>query len=1226
MPAPAKHCQGNPLRARSLLIAIATTCAVVLTFTAPASATTVHPHEYSGNYFESGTSGSEQDFTRRIVVNPSNGRVLTNVRLNELAQYNALGTPIPFSDPALNGATSFPFYGNGIGSSEVDFAIDGTNGSTAGNIYVNVEGVGVYGFTAGGAPLTGTNFPLTGFTVSCGVAVDPNGNVWVADYRAKELVEFTPAGAPIGRISTSPVQPCQPVIDGDGNFYTIERPGNVVSSGGPVRKYDSEGNFQYMLDSGQASQLAIDYSNNDIYVGHGPGYVNDVTQYNSQGQVVDKFGGPEPANSYPGLEGFDGIGVNSTTHDVYVSNRRDYAGKTHVDIFKAGPAKIIPTVVAQDPDPVVDGATLHGTVDADGGGDTTECYFEWGFNPYGDLGQYYDQVAPCSPAGPFTGSGTHAVSATLTGLTQGRTYHYRLVATNANGIPARSGDISFQPQGPATIVDESLSDVNTDSVRFNFEADPNGGDTGYHVEVGPAPCSANPCSAVPAKDEFLLKPLGVQGGSVVLNGLTPDTVYYARLVVTNALGAVTGPDYEFRTYPTDVSGIDSCPNSFFRQETRSTDLLECRAYELVSARDAGGYDVQSDLVPGQVPLVAYPRASDQLLYSLHHGTIPGIAGSPTNFGLDAYVATRDPEQGWTTRYVGLPSDGTPSAHAFGSVFDSASDDMSTFAFGGPGFCAPCFADGTTGIPVRLPTGALVQGMAGSLDPGPVEQDGYVGRRFSADGTHLIFGSAGQFEPDGNANGDVSIYDRNLDTGITQVISKTPGGANLACLGGIGTCHSPGDPHGIASLDVSADGSRVIVAQRVSTDSNGNDHWHPYMHVGASPNTIDLAPGTTSGVLYGGMSEDGTKVYFTTKDQLLPDDTDTSADLYRADVTSSGATLTRVSTGLGGAGNTDACDPVPAAGENWNEVGSSSPENCSVTVIAGGGGVAAEEGSIYFLSPEKLDGGSNGVLDQPNLYLARPGSPPRFVATLEPDNGAVLSGTAGTSKHSYGNFQVTPDGNFAAFSSNLPLTGFPVHGNPEIYRYDARSDSIACASCPPTGATATVPATLSRFGLNLTDRGLIFFTTAEALVLRDTNGKKDAYEWANGKIQLVSTGASLEDAGLVTASADGRDAFFYTHEVLAPQDANGSAMKIYTARVNGGFPHTSPPLPCQASDECHGPGSEAAPPPDIGTFKGTGGQFIGHLRKAGKCKRPRARRHGRCVKPQHPKRKRGRRHG
>ena len=114
--------------------------------------------------------------------------------------------------------------------------------------------------------------------------------------------------------------------------------------------------------------------------------------------------------------------------------------------------------------------------------------------------------------------------------------------------------------------------------------------------------------------------------------------------------------------------------------------------------------------------------------------------------------------------------------------------------------------------------------------------------------------------------------------------------------------------GIAELDISADGSRIVVGQEVSTDADGNVYYHPYMNVGDSAGTIDLTPGSTDGVLYDGMTADGSKVYFTTVDPLAGD-TDNSADIYVADHFRGGAT---VEAGLDRGrrrGNTDACDPV-----------------------------------------------------------------------------------------------------------------------------------------------------------------------------------------------------------------------------------------------------------------------------------------------------------------------------
>ena len=77
-----------------------------------------------------------------------------------------------------------------------------------------------------------------------------------------------------------------------------------------------------------------------------------------------------------------------------------------------------------------------------------------------------------------------------------------------------------------------------------------------------------------------------------------------------------------------------------RKETGTVLLPDCRAYELVSAANAGGYDVTSDLVPGQVPLPVKPRAEDSVLYSLSYGKVPGVGGEPTNHGNDPYVASR----------------------------------------------------------------------------------------------------------------------------------------------------------------------------------------------------------------------------------------------------------------------------------------------------------------------------------------------------------------------------------------------------------------------------------------------------------------------------------------------------------------------------------------------------------------------------------------------------------
>jgi hypothetical protein len=161
-------------------------------------------------------------------------------------------------------------------------------------------------------------------------------------------------------------------------------------------------------------------------------------------------------------------------------------------------------------------------------------------------------------------------------------------------------------------------------------------------------------------------------------------------------------------------------------------------------------------------------------------------------------------------------------------------------------------------------------------------------------------------------------------------------------------------------------------------------------------------------------------------------------------------------------------------------------------------------------------------------------------------------------------------------------------------------------------------------MNLIDDGRVFYTSGEQLVLRDTNQLNDVYEWDEGSIGLVSTGLDTNNSGLLTASADGVDVFFYTRQTLAPQDLNGGTMKIYDARENGGFLFNPSPRDCVASDECHGPGTTPPPPAPINTYEGTEEaqpQIAGEekKKKTKKCRKGFVKKRGKCVKKKSKKR-------
>ena len=294
------------------------------------------------------------------------------------------------------------------------------------------------------------------------------------------------------------------------------------------------------------------------------------------------------------------------------------------------------------------------------------------------------------------------------------------------------------------------------------------------------------------------------------------------------------------------------------------------------------------------------------------------------------------------------------------------------------------------------------------------------------------------------------------------------------------------------------------------------------------------------------------------------------------------------------------------------------------------GVPIGSGHLSNSTSVAVDAAGNVYAGDPyhsSVALFGPSEPDPSPAT---DNPVVVDSVDSAGARHTAEFQVTPNGEFAVFSSTLPLTGFESAGYEEIYRYDAASESepLTCVSCDPTGNEPSAGSELAANGLSLTNDGRVFFTSAEALVERDGISRKNVYEWeakgvgpqaalcqtAGGCIDLITTGTSPFDSSLLGASANGTDAYFFTRDKLVPQDENGDLVRIYDARELGGFEYAPPPIPCKASDECHGPSSSVPPPPNIHVNTGTSGN---EGLPANKCRTGFVEKHSKCVKP-HPK--------
>ena len=867
---------------------------------------------------------------------PSNGRIFT-AEQNGMDAFEPNNTSAEFSglDSYIAGSQILgaPIPNHNTGSPEIHFdesygqVIGDGAGDKGGTVFISAEYQGE-SFEYDSTGVFVQAFPGTGNDI----VEDPtNGNVKVG------CSEFSPTAQYLGAV------PCgNAAFNSEGYLYVAEGGVSIYS---PVPKITDEPPSEPTPTSGTLN-ATVDPNGSTIEECHfeyGPN--------NEYGTTVPC----EPA-SVPYLRqtqihaNISGLTSEKTYHYRVVI--KTPAGKTQGNDETYTPHGVVG--LRTDPATNVMGtaATLRGSFV--GNGQDTHYYFEYGATTsYGRK----SAVPPEDAGSPNNAPARTALSFELTELNPYTDYHYRIVASNGSGTSYGEDQLVRTAISAPLIPKVYASAVHSEGATLNGQINPGGDKTTDTFEWGASSCSANPdtCISAPTTEPELGSNSRYQHVSTQLSGLSPGTTYYFRIVATNGVGPSVSEEGTVTTYP-HISAIkETCPNSLARQQTGAALLPDCRAYELVSASNAGGYDVESNLVPGQTPYPGYPEAENppRVLYGVHDGGIPGT-DHPSNKGVDPYVATRT-ENGWSTEYVGIPANNPFATAPFSSAPSGADASLSTFAFGGPGGCSPCFAGGYSGIPLRVPSSEeLIQGMSGPENPGPTATPaGYIAKDLSANGGHLIFGSASRFAPGGNSGGSVpSIYDRDLKTEETHIVSNSPGGGPLPCLQSAaeGECHAPDDPNGIAELDVSTDGSRIIIAQKVSEDADHNAYWRLYMNIGDRGETVELTPGASDGVLYDGMTADGSRVFFTTKDQQLPAGSHSSAELYEAEVSEAGATLHLISTGTSGS-----CDPVESNERpHWNSL--QSTPNCGVLAIGGGGGVTAEDGSIYFLSPNCLKPG------------------------------------------------------------------------------------------------------------------------------------------------------------------------------------------------------------------------------------------------------------------------------
>ena len=179
----------------------------------------------------------------------------------------------------------------------------------------------------------------------------------------------------------------------------------------------------------------------------------------------------------------------------------------------------------------VSAATLTGTVDPNGR--ATTWWFEYGTSTS------YGSRTTARNAG--SGGGAAGVSEAISGLTAGRTYHYRLVAQSDAGT-SRGADRTFLTSGVPGAVTDAATSIAPTSARLNGTVTPNGLATSWWFEYG---------TTTRYGSRTAVRNAGSGTGAVRVAGaisrLARTTTYHYRLVARNAAGTTVGADRAFST-------------------------------------------------------------------------------------------------------------------------------------------------------------------------------------------------------------------------------------------------------------------------------------------------------------------------------------------------------------------------------------------------------------------------------------------------------------------------------------------------------------------------------------------------------------------------------------------------------------------------------------------------------------------------------------------------------
>jgi hypothetical protein len=687
-----------------------------------------------------------------------------------------------------------------------------------------------------------------------------------------------------------------------------------------------------------------------------------------------------------------------------------------------------------------------------------------------------------------------------------------------------------------------------------------------------------------------------------------------------------------------------CPNEGLRTEDRSTGLPDCRAYELVSPAFTNGEPLFEPRVSANGARVGY-----QTLGDVEAGDDESDSGA-------LYVAIRG-QAGWTSASVGpsaaqFQNEDPPVASENRVLSAELSEAM--FALVPTEASAEEFRYYRRKLEANLEIGPFVE-VGPTVSPeeralwSPTEGGPpIVFQGASPDLSHVFFSprrgiGPGEhwFWPGDPTTGPESLYEYVGTTNTEPILVEISPGPEEAVdrpaehptliskcgaeLGGVAvpasSTISEDSYNAISSVPETEEGHTVFftafgteLGKSIRCTGGGSPPVNElYARIGGAKTvaisepskedceSCDTSPIAEESALFQGANQEGSKVFFLTKQQLFDGargEAAGTANLYEYDF---------------------------AAEDEHEKISLIAPEMAGVMRVS-------EDGShVYFVSEAALrgaaaneygvrpaDGADNLYVEDTATHLVT------FIAALSPSDGQEWS-----SEDDRGDVAATPEGKYLAFGSTNDVTPDASGGGRQLYRYDAEQTAqeeslhvsrlVRVSVGDAQSDDGNDGASFKMFAPSYIDQvapeqppvlvtlgGAVFFQSEAGLTPQALNfapvgefeGKEkfafNVYEYEDGGVYLISDGRDTHttlrtsSVELIGADPSGSDVFFKSDDALVGQAGEAGDNYIYDARVDGGFPAPEKPTEC-LGEACQAPGS---PPPALvspasATFSGPG---------------------------------------